>query len=264
MTARGAWLTMKVLGGRPVSQYGVFSDDFYVNMNLATELDLPPSRESVLHFFEQMRRRYPDLRNFYAREKDEYVLEEDKDSGDYRWCSIEPKRVNSGVVNPKTLEDAVEQHAAVLASVPYDLSITPLDCESLSVTMGFDFAYRGNHNEALARAIGVPTGLEKFAAADHAKMLAYEPTVHISLDSDCRTQCRISFESRTGAYQVRTGEFPEEQLSVYLTVRRYDSLEVDMSYADEMRRLAALASDMVDQYLVSEVLRPLQEVIAIG
>ena len=247
-----------------VSQYGVFSDDFYVNMNLATELELPPSRESILHFFEQMRRRYPELRNFYGREKDEYVLEEDKDSGDYRWCSIEPKRVNSGVVNPKTYDDAIQQHAAVLDLVPYDLSVTPLDCETLSITLGFDFVYRGNHNEAIAKAVGLPSGLETFAAVEHAKLLSLEPAIHISLDDDCRTQCRVSFESRTGAYQIRTGDFPEEQLSVYLTVRRFDSLEPGMTYVDEMRRLAALASDLTDEHLVSGVLRPLQEVIAIG
>ena len=40
-------------------------------------------------------------------------------------------------------------------------------------------------------------------------------------------QCRLSIETRTNAYQVRTGEFPEEQLSVYVTARRYGSLPPD-------------------------------------
>lgn len=246
-----------------MNEYGAFGDDFYVNMNLATELDLPASRESLMHFFEQMRRRYPELRNFYNREKDEYVLEEDKDSGDYRWCSIEPKRINSGVVNPKTFDDAIQQHAAVLERVPYDLSVTPLDCESLSVMLGFDFVYRGNHNDILAKAIGVPSGLEKFASLEYGSLLSHEPSIHISLDDECRTQCRVNFETRTGAYQIRSGEFAEEQLSVYLTVRRYDSLAIGMNYTDEFLRLSALARDLADEYLVSGVLRPLQEAIAI-
>ena len=75
-----------------MSGYGAFSDDFYVNMNLSTEMELPQSRESVLHYFEQVRRRYPKMQNFYSREKDEYVLEEEKEAGAYRWTSIEPKR----------------------------------------------------------------------------------------------------------------------------------------------------------------------------
>lgn len=247
-----------------MSRYGTLSDDFYVNMNLATELDLPPSRESILHFFEQMRRRFPQLRNFYAREKDEYVLEEDKEGGDYRWCSIEPKRVNSGVVNPAEYEDAIAQHQQILEAVPYDLSITPLDCESLSITLGFDFAYRGNHNELLAKAIGVAPGLEKFSAAGYGSLLAHEPSLTISLDDACRTQCRINFEARTTAYQVRSGEYGEDQLSVYLTVRRYDSLDPDVTYAQECRRLAGLASDVADEFLVENVLQPLQQAISIS
>ena len=48
-----------------MSGYGAFSDDFYLNMNLSTEMDLPQNREGVLHYFEQVRRRYPKMQNFY-------------------------------------------------------------------------------------------------------------------------------------------------------------------------------------------------------
>jgi hypothetical protein len=246
-----------------MSQYGTFSDDFYLNMNLSTEMDLPEGRESVLHFFEQVRRRYPKMQNFYAREKGEFILEEEKDAGAYRWVSCEPKRVNSGVVNPDTLESAADQHRSVLELVPFELSISPLDCESLSVMMGFDYAYRGNHNEILAEAIGVAPGLERFLQVPFGKLLSHEPAIQFALDEECRTQCRVSFESRTNAYQVRTGEFGEDQISVYLTVRRYDSLGVDETYVGEFDRLTALARDLTDEYLVGSVLRPLQEAISL-
>ena len=64
-----------------MSEYGSFSDDYYVNMNLSTEMELPQNREAVLHYFEQVRRRYPKMLNFYSRDKGEYVLEEEKDAG---------------------------------------------------------------------------------------------------------------------------------------------------------------------------------------
>ncbi len=246
-----------------MSEYGAFSDDFYLNMNLSTEMDLPQGRESVLHFFEQVRRRYPKMQNFYSREKGEFVLEEEKDAGAYRWVSCEPKRVNSGVVNPDTYESGVDQHRAILEMIPFELSISPLDCESLSVMLGFDFAYRGNHNEILAEAIGVPPGLERFLQVPYGKLLSYEPAIQFALDEECRTQCRISFESRTNAYQVRSGDFGEEQISVYLTVRRYDSLGSDEKYATEFERLAGLCRDLVDEYLVESVLRPLQQAISL-
>jgi hypothetical protein len=37
-----------------MSQYESLSDDFYLNMNLNTEMDLPQTRETVLHYFEQI------------------------------------------------------------------------------------------------------------------------------------------------------------------------------------------------------------------
>lgn len=246
-----------------MSDYSVFGDEYYVNMNLSTEMELPQGRESVLHYFEQVRRRYPTMSNFYCREKDEYVLEEEKDSGNYRWVSTEPKRLNSGIVNPESYDEACEQHRAILELVPYELSISPLDCESLSVMLGFDFSCKGNHNEILHEAVGIAPGLEKFAGLSESKLLSVEPAIQFSLDDDCRTQCRISFETRTTAFQVRSGEFSEEPLSVYLMVRRYDSLGVDEDYASEFDRLSKLSKKLVDEYLVDSVLRPLQTAIAI-
>ena len=37
-----------------MSRYSSVSDDFYINLNLNTEMDLPQNRETVLHFFEQV------------------------------------------------------------------------------------------------------------------------------------------------------------------------------------------------------------------
>src|SRR6056297_1020970 len=244
-----------------MSDYGMYSDDFYLNMNLATEMDLPQNRESVLHYFEQVRRRYPSMLNFYSREKSEFVLEEEKEQGAYRWVSIEPRRLNSGAVNPDSIESAVEQHRSILELVPYELSITPLDCESLSVMMGFDFNFRGNHNDLLTQAIGVAPGLERFTSLPYGKVLSNEPSIQFALDEECRTQCRISFESRTNAFQVRTGEFSEDLISVYLTVRRYDSLGIDESYAQEFGRIAGLCRDLIDEHLITSVLQPLQQAI---
>ncbi len=246
-----------------MSEYGVFSDDFYINMSLSTEMDLPQGRESVLHYFEQIRRRFPKMQNFYSREKSEFVLEEEKEAGAYRWVSLENKKVNSGVVNPESYETAIEQHRSVLELVPFELSITPLDCEALSLMFGFDFAFRGNHNELLTEAIGIAPGLEPLMNAPNTKVLSAEPSLQFALDEDCRTQCRISFETRTTAYQIRTGDFGEDQLSVYLTVRRYDSLDMNENYADELIRLSALGRDLVDSYLIPSVLRPLQQAISL-
>lgn len=247
-----------------MGRYQTYSDDYYVNMNLNTEMELPHSRETVLHFFEQVKKHYPTMRNFYSRERGEFVLEEDKDRGDYRWTSIEGRRVCSGAVNPASVEEALAQHALVLDMVPYALSVSPLDCESLNVMYGFDFTYRGNHHQLLVDALGVVPAFEKLSQLEGATILANEPSIQFALDEECRTQCRLSVETRTSAYHLRTKEFPEEQISVYLTARRYGSLDGGETYVSAMHKLAEICQEIVDGYVVEHVLRPLQQTIAIS
>lgn len=243
--------------------YNSLSDDFYVNLNLNTEMDLPKNRETLLHFFEQIQKKYPTMRNFYSREKNEYVLEEDKDRRNYRWATVEGRRVCSGHVNPESVDEAFSQHELILDLIPYALSVSPLDCESLNVMFGFDYNYRGNHNSLLVEALGITPAFEKLTEMPGASVLCHEPSIQLALDSDCRTQCRLSVETRTSAYQIRTGEYPEDQISVYLTARRYGSLEPGETYVEAMRRLADVCRDLIDNYLIDHVLHPLQQTIAI-
>lgn len=246
-----------------MSRYGMLSDDYYVNMTLNTEMELPQTREGLLHFFEQIRKQYPSMRNFYGRERGEFVLEEDKELGSYRWMAVEARRISSGFVNPPTIEDAVQQHRTILQQAPFSVSVSPLDCESLNVMMGFDFTYRGNHNELLTEALGICPAFEKLSELEGARVVGNEPAIQLALDDDCRTQCRLSIETRTSAYHVRTREYPEEQLSVYLTARRYGSLEPGETYEESMQSLARTCERLVDDYVREQILRPLQHAIAI-
>ena len=116
-----------------MGKYHSLADDHYVNMTLNTEMDLPASRESVLHYFELVQKQYPAMRNFYCRDQGEYILEEEKDQPAYRWVSVEPRRLCSGHVNPDTVEEAIRQHEYVLELSPFALTASPLDCESLNV-----------------------------------------------------------------------------------------------------------------------------------
>ncbi|MBI86288.1 MAG: hypothetical protein CMJ81_24085 [Planctomycetaceae bacterium] len=245
-----------------MNRYSGLSDDFYINMNLNTEMELPSSRDSVLHFFDRLQKQYPTMRNFYCRDRNDFVLEEDKESGKYRWSSVELRRVSSGQVNPPTVEHALEQHDLVLDLVPFMLSMSPLDCESLNCTFGFDFTYRGNHNQLVAEALGVVPAFDRLAQRAGATMISHEPSIQFGLADDCRIQCRLSIETRTSAYHVRVGEFPEEQLSVYLTARRYGSLDPGETFNEVMHRLTAICQEMVEEHVRDQVLRPLQETIA--
>ncbi len=246
-----------------MSRYRSLADDYYLNMNLNTEMDLPQSREGVLHFFEQVQKQYPNMRNFSNRDRNEFVLEEEKDKGNYRWTAIETRRVCSGYVNPSSIEDAMKQHRLILELVPYALSISPLDCESLDLLIGFDFSYRGNHNQLVLEALGVCPALERMGAMPGATIINYEPNFTFAMDDECRLQCRISVEPRTNAYQIRTGEYQEEQISVYVTARQYGSLAADRTYVETLDRLKEICHDVIDDYVIDSVLQPLARTIAL-
>ena len=246
-----------------MNPYSSVCDDFYINMNLATEMELPSNRETVLHFFERVQKTFPTMRNFYCRERGDFVLEEDKDKGNYRWCAIETRRVCSGQVNPETIDDALQQHRLVLDLAPYLLTVSPLDCEALDLLFGFDFTYRGNHNQVVAEALGVSPALERLAEIPGSTVINHEPSLTIALDEECRMQCRLSVETRTNAYQIRTGDFPEEQISVYVTARQYGSLAADRTFAETLEDLTRVCREVVESQVIENLLRPLARTIAL-
>jgi hypothetical protein len=245
-----------------MNRYSCDADDFYVNVNLNTEMELPTNRDTVLHFFEQMRKAFPELRNFYTRENGDLVLEGDKEQESYRWVAMEPRRLGSGQVNPATLADVYRQHELVLDLAPHLLTISLLDCEALDVMFGFDFTFDGNHDEVVAEALGIGTGLEGLLEIPHARVINFEPSITLALDESCRLQSRLSIETRTNAYQIRTGEFPEDQISVYFTVRQYWGTGPEMQFIDSFRRQRAIGEEAVEKIVIPKIVKPLAQAIA--
>ena len=242
--------------------YGSLASEYYVNMNLNTEMKLPDNRETILNMVERMQKSFPTMRNFYTRDNGDFVLEEDKDAGQQRWLSIEPRRICSGYVNPNDPDDACSQHELVLQLVPYMMSVSPLDCEALDYMMGFDFNYCGNHDEIVAEALGAGSALEGLMDLPDSQVLNFEPSMTISLDETCRLQARIMIETRTSAYQVRRQDFSDENISVFFTVRQYGSLEAERTFEETMQELKRKSEELMDEYVVEQVLRPLAQAIA--
>ena len=101
-----------------MNPYSSLCDDFGVYLYLNTKMDLPSGRETVLHFFDGLRKTYPQMTDFEARDTGEFVLEEDREKGSYRWVTLETQRICTGFVNPPTLEEADTQHERVLELAP--------------------------------------------------------------------------------------------------------------------------------------------------
>ena len=246
-----------------MNRYNSDADDFYVNVNLNTEMELPSNRDTVLHFFEQMRKGFPALRDFQSRENGDLVLESDKDAETHRSVAIEARRLASGCTNPESLVEAYRQHELLLDLAPHLLSISLLDCEALDVTFGFDFTYDGNHDEVVAEALGVGSAFEGLLESPRSKKVVnFEPSLTMALDESCQLQARLSIETRTSAYQLRTGDFGDDQISLYLTIRQYWGNGPDLSFLESFRRQREIGEELLQSSVIPRVVRPLAQVIA--
>ena len=244
-----------------MNPYSSLCDDFGVYVYVNTKMDLPANRETILHFYDGLRKIYPLMTEFDHRESGEYVLEEDREQGSYRWVTLETKRLCAGYVNPPDLEAADALHEHVL-EVAYHLNMTSLDCEAVDVLFAFDFMYTGNHDEVVAEALGMNTTLESLVQMPGSKVINFEPSLMLALDDACRLQCRLSIETRTNAYQIRTGQFPEAPISVYFTVRQYWSKQPFKDFRESFRNQRRICQELVDSHIIPSVVRPLAQTIA--
>src|SRR5262249_1655263 len=197
-----------------------------------------------------------------GRRRGEFGLEEDRDQGSYRWATLETRRLCSGYVNPPAVEAADEQHARILELAPHYFGLEGIDCEALDVLFAFDFVFNGNHDEGVAEALGLNTTLESLLQLPGSKIINYEPSLMLSLDENCRLQSRLSIETRTNAYQIRTGQFPEAPISVYFTVRQYWGRQPFNTFVESYHNQRRICQELVDNHIIPAVVRPLAQAIA--
>ncbi len=205
-----------------MTPYSSLCDDFGVYVYVNTKMELPTTRETVLHFFDSLQKTFPQMTDFDCREKRRI-----RAGGRPRTGQLSLGRPRRPALQLRLRQPAGPgrgRHSTTSASwksAPYHLDFSALDCEALDVLFAFDFLYSGNHDEVVAEALGLNTTLESLMQMPGTKVLGYEPSLMLSLDETCRLQCRLSIETRTNAYQIRTGQFPEAPISVYFTVRQY-------------------------------------------
>jgi hypothetical protein len=245
-----------------MNPYSSLCDDFGVYVYINTKMELPNRRETILHFFDAVKKTCPQMTDFECRDSGEFVLEEDREQGSYRWVGLESRRLCSGYVNPPSLEAADAQHERVLELAPYHLDLSTIDCEAMDVLFAFDFTFNGNHDEVVAEALGFNATLENLIQLPTAKVINYEPSLMLALDEQCRLQCRLSIETRTNAFQVRTGQFPEAPISVYFTVRQYWGRQSFKNFGESYQNQRKVAQELVDNHIIPSVVRPLAQAIA--
>jgi hypothetical protein len=253
-------LTMK-------TSLGAQCDEFYISSRLFLKLDLSLERETVLLFFERVRREYPSLNRFRRRDDGSLVLEECDEAGGQpqprRWIRLEPGALRFGCFSPPSSRDCREFAAFLLEQAPYHLTLSDLDIDHLEIVYGFDMEYSGNHDLLVAETLFGDHPLAPFILGEEsAHTIECQPYFGIALSGRCDAQAFLEVKSRTTSFEIRTGEYQAQMLSVYLTIRRYWGLNEPQKLADTHADLMDIADDLAVRRVVPLVVNPLALAIA--
>jgi len=238
------------------------ADDFFVNMNLQTNLALPTNRETLLQFYEAIQREFPSMTLLFQRETGESVLEANREQGHYHWMELHNNRLTCGNFNPQAAEEVYRLHHWLLEHSVYFLGIGGLDMELLDVMFGFNLDYNGNRDAIVAEALMGESALGSLAAETTTGCLECEPSMVVSLDENCYLQARVSLETRSSDYQVRTGRYENEPISVYFTVRRFPTPGKILSMSDSLTEQCGICEDICRRVVIPKIVHPLAVAIA--
>lgn len=245
------------------NSYSSLCDDFYLDMYINTELELPTERDTILSFFERIQKQYPSMGRFFRRENNEYYLEQDRNPGQYRWVSLEIDRIGSGMVNPSDFDTAYDQDKLILELVPYMLGVNHLDIDSLDVTFAMDFDYAGSHDEVIAEALLAQSAFNSLLDLPEARPIGFSPAMVIALSDDDRTQGRISIESKTSVYEPKKKRrLAEEAISLSFTVRQYPATDEKFEPLKSFELQCRLIEELMAEQIVPNFVQPLTETIA--
>lgn len=153
-------------------------------------------------------------------------------------------------------------HRFNLQMAPHYLSISPVEIDYLDILFGFDLAFSGNHDEIVAESLLESSPLACLGEDQGSRVVDFQPTITVALSDDCRLQARIDIVTRTNSYQVRTGDYSEESISVYLVVRRYWGDRPAEPMEQIAQSLAERADSLCISHVLPRILRPLSSAIA--
>ena len=244
------------------TDFSGIADDFFVNLDLQTTLALPDSRETILHFCEAVQKEFRQMTDFYRRESGEFVLESDRSSGSYEWMELQANRISAGFFNPPDQDSAYRLHEWLLDRVVYFLGIGGLDVEALDVLFGFNLEFRGNRDEIVSRALLAGCPLSALTGEHPTRTIEFEPSIVLALNEECTLQARLSLETRCDNYQVRTGNYNDEPISVYFTVRRYPSPGEVLKVLESFREQCEIAEELVTRIVIPQAVQPIAAAIA--
>jgi hypothetical protein len=229
---------------------------------LFLKLEINLDRESVLHFFDRIRKEYPTMRKL--RHRDAMIgLEDDSEERSRRWVRMDPTSLRFGHFAPGDLQEVQRLGSVILTQAPYYLTLSDLLYDHLEVVYGFDLHYRGNHDQLVAETFWSDQATTGFLFNERSThVIDAQPYFGIALSKQCDLQAYVEVKSRTATFEVRSGNYENEPISVFLTVRKYWGMDGASSLNDAMSSLFEVADELATEKIVPNFVNPLAAAIA--
>lgn len=242
---------------------GAVCDDFYVSARLFLKLEMKLERETVLHFFDRIRKEYPGLSKLRRRDGDCLVLEEEaNEHGSRRWIRLDAGSLRFGHFAPPNTDEVRRFGELILNQAPYHLSFSDIDFDHLELIYGFDLEYRGNHDRLVAETLLGEHAASGFLFGDEAAhIIDAQPYYGIAMSPECDLQAFVEVKSRTTTFEVRSDNFENEPISVFLTTRKYWGVE-HPSLVDALGTLFDVAEELATDKVVPNLVNSLAAAIA--
>lgn len=242
------------------TSYGALCTDFYINQKIGLKMDLPSGRETVLHFFDQVRKAEPSM-NRFRRYDDELALESSRREAEYRWISLRNTSIRSGHVNPETMEAAFKWHHLVLQIAPYHLTISPIDFDFLEMMYGFDLECKDDHDEVIHEALFKNTPIANMLDLPNARPLNLEPAFGVSFGEEGELQAYFEIKTRQKNRKGKARGHRNDPISLFLTVRRYGPVDSLEELLDIQAKMARQIEGLASERFVPEFLMPVSKQI---
>ncbi len=244
--------------------FGAVCDDFYVSSRLFLKLEMSLEPEAVLHFFDRIRKEYPTLRKLRRREAGAFTLEDEADEhSSRRWIRLDADSLRFGHFAPPDVDEVRRFGQLILAQAPYHMTFSELVYDHLELIYGFDLRYNGNHDQLVAETLCPDHAGSGFLFADQtAHIIDAQPYFGIALTPECDLQAYIEVKSRTTTFEMRSGNFEGEPISVFLTARKYWGLQGAAAPAEALPVLFDVAHELATEKVVPYFVNPLAAAIA--
>ena len=243
--------------------HGAICDDFFFSSRLTLKMDLDASRETVLQFFERIRKDVPTLGHLRRRGASAFALEESDDAEARRNVRLSKSGIRLSYANPPSLAAARQFGALILENAPFFLTLSDLDYDYLEVVHCFDLQYSGNHDELVAETFLADHPLAAILLGSRTRhVIDCQPFFGIALNDSCDTQAYIEFKGRSSTYEIRTGRYESQPLSVLLTMRKYWGDNASSAPAEVFAELCDHADELSAEQIIPLVVNPLAQAIA--